>query len=84
MSSHKYYIGECPICDGYGMLEIIYNLKVKNCSIMCDECLAEWDNPENALKNINGCRESYKEVEARTATIKEITKAGWRKYVLAP
>ena len=49
---------------------------------MCEECLAEWNNPEYALKNVNGFRKAYTEVEARTATIEEIKEAGWEKYIL--
>lgn len=49
---------------------------------MCDECLAEWKNPEDALKNANGFRKSYIEVEAKTATIEEIKEMGWEKYIL--
>ena len=47
---------------------------------MCEECLAEWNNPEDALKNVNGFRKSYTEAEARTATIEEIKEAGWEKW----
>jgi hypothetical protein len=82
MKIQSYHIGKCPICGDYGMLEIIYNFKKKNCSIMCDECLAEWKNPEDALKNANGFRKSYIEVEAKTATIEEIKEMGWEKYIL--
>ena len=27
MNSQNYYIGNCPICREYGMLEILYNYK---------------------------------------------------------
>lgn len=49
---------------------------------MCDECLAEWNNPEDALNKVNGFRKSYTEVEARAATIDEIREAGWKNLFL--
>ena len=83
MNSQNYYVGKCPICGDYGMLEILYNFKENICSIMCDECLAEWNNPEDALKNVNGFRKSYKEAEARIATLEEIKEIGWEKYIIS-
>ena len=75
----SYYIKECPVCCG--MLEIVYDIKENKCSIMCDECSAEWDNPENAISNINGYRESSDEISVRTATLDEVKKMGWGKYI---
>ena len=75
------YIGVCKVCDA-GMLEIRYNFKKNFCKITCDECLAEWNNPEDALNNVNGFRKSYTEAEARVATIEEIREAGWEKYIM--
>ena len=49
------YIGICKVCQ-HGMLEIHFNFEKEVCSIACDECMAEWDTPENALKNVNGYR----------------------------
>ena len=77
-----YFIGNCPVCCDYGMLEILFNFKKKKCSITCEECLAQWNNPEDALKGVNGFRKSYPEAEARTATIEEIREAGWEKYIV--
>jgi len=75
------YIGICKVCN-YGMLEILYNFKIGKCSIMCDECLAEWNSPEEALDNINGFRKSYPKAEARRATLEEVANAKWEKYVI--
>ena len=75
------YIGVCKACN-YGMLEVQYNLKSKVCSIMCDECLAEWNTPNDALKKVNGFRKSYTEVESRTATMEEIKEIGWEIFIL--
>ena len=77
-----YFIGNCPICRDYGMLEILFNFKEKKCSIMCEECWAEWNSPEDVFKSVKGFRKSYPEAEARTATIEEIRAAGWEKYIV--
>jgi len=74
------YIGGCPVCCG--MLEIIIGVNDQKCSIMCDECSAEWDSPENALNRIGGSRSSSNGVKVRTATFDEIKKANWGKYVI--
>lgn len=75
------HIGQCPICCDYGMLEIVFNFESKKCSIICEECLLEFDNPENALQKINGIRKSYENAVARIATIEEVIEAGWEKYI---
>jgi len=85
MSTEKesqYYIGRCPICGNYGMLEIVVNISSKECFILCDECSAEWANPEDALKNINGKREFETSQRVRNATYEEIKNLGWEKYLL--
>ena len=64
------YIGICKVCN-YGMLEINFDIMKNDCSIMCDECFAEWNNPEDALRNVNGFRESYKMTQARKQRIKK-------------
>ena len=75
------YVGTCKVCK-YGMLEIHYNFKSNSYLVMCDECLAEWENPENALSNKNGCRKTYTEAEARIAGVEEIIEIGWGKYII--
>lgn len=73
-------IGVCKVCQ-YGMLEIIFNFQKQKCSIMCDECLAEWETPDNALQNVKGFRKSYEKFEARTATLEEVQQAGWENFI---
>ena len=74
-------IGNCPICREYGKLEVIINEKTHVCSVMCDECLAEWKTPEDAINNVNGLRELNSNNRVRTATMKEIVEQGWEKYI---
>ncbi len=75
------YIGRCPICRGYGMLEIVINDANKTYSVMCDECFAEWKTPEYALDNRGGFRDSTPNVRVRAATIDEIKTQGWERFI---
>lgn len=76
------YIGKCPICKGYGMLEAVISEKNGNCSILCEECFTEWNNPEDALKNRNRYRDRSFKDRIRSASFDEVTKAGWNKYMV--
>lgn len=78
------YIGKCPICNKYEMLETVMNESSNSLYIMCDECSAEWDNPEDALKDIRGHRETYPDSKVRSATVDEVTKESWNKYIIIP
>lgn len=49
---------------------------------MCDECLAEWESPEDALQNINGRRGNIQEGKVVNATLDEIIKIGWDKFIV--
>lgn len=76
-----FYIGSCPICNEYGRLEIDRDTTSGQCIIICEECLAEWQNPEDALKNINGKRQVCKANVLRSATLEEIKEIGWEKFI---
>ena len=78
----NYYVGRCPICGYYGQLEVCKNEKNNQCLVMCDEYLAEWKNPEDALQNINGHRGSIQEGKVVNATLDEIIKIGWDKFIV--
>ena len=75
------YIGNCPICHEYGMLEVVINDNTHTCSIMCDECFAEWKTPEDAANNVNGFREFNSTTRVRPATAEEIIEQGWEIYI---
>ena len=79
MQTNSFHIGNCPVCCGN--LEIITNIKNGTCSIMCDECSAEWNDPENALKNFGGSRATATGMTARAATLDEIRNVDWEKYI---
>ncbi len=75
----KLYVGQCLICH-QGMLEIVKEKKSGKIFVACDECEAEWETPEDALKNINGTRGKYGAVSE--VTFKEIQDLHWDKYIL--
>ena len=49
--------------------------KTKKIFICCDECEAEWNNPEDALKGINGTRNKHGEIEY--PNIEDILREKW-------
>lgn len=69
-----YNIGYCKICK-QGLLEIVKDKLTKKIFICCDECEAEWHNPEDALKGINGTRNKHGEIEY--PTIEDILREKW-------
>jgi len=73
------YVGHCLICK-QGMLEIVKEIKTGICFICCDECEAEWDNPENALENVYGSRMKYGLVTG--VTFDEVKSLKWDEYVV--
>lgn len=76
-----FYVGQCPICCGYGRLEIDKDISRDKLVVICEECLTEWETPQQALKNIGGQRRPVKE-KVRNATSDEIKIQGWDKFVL--
>ena len=45
MSTNNYRVAWCPICN-QGWVEIVKNRKSGLLYLCCDECKAEWTNPE--------------------------------------
>jgi hypothetical protein len=74
----EFFIGRCLICH-YGMLEIVKEKATGKIFIACDECEAEWANPEDALINKNGSRGKYGAVSEVSAD--EINGLRWNSYV---
>lgn len=78
-----YHAGECPLCKGYGRMELIYNFPTGKVSAMCEECGLEFDTIENYLNNKDGYRKFYKKLNkpvARDASEDEIKNSEW--YIL--
>lgn len=76
-----FYVGQCPICREYGRLEIDKDVTNNEYLIICEEYLAEWKNPQDALKNING-RRCFENGEIKGATFNEIKSLGWDKFIV--
>ena len=74
----EFYIGQCLVCR-QGMLEIVKEKATGKIIVTCDECEAEWDNPENALNKINGTRGKYGAVTE--VTLNEIQRLHWDRYL---
>ena len=45
VSTNNYRVAWCPICN-QGWVEIVKNRKSGLLYLCCDECKAEWTNPE--------------------------------------
>jgi hypothetical protein len=74
----EYHIGQCLFCH-QGMLEIVKEKTSGKIFVACDECEAEWENPEDALKKVNGTRGKYGAVSG--ITLNEIQALHWDKYI---
>ena len=74
----EYHIGQCLVCR-QGILEIVKEKASGRILVVCDECEAEWENPEDALKKVNGTRGKYGAVSG--VTINEIQALRWDKYI---
>ena len=80
MQTEGFNIGNCPICCG--LLEIVISINDHKCSIMCDECFAEWNTPENAFNKLGGFRTLTNEVRVKAASLDEIKRVNWEKYII--
>ncbi|MDE6781077.1 MAG: hypothetical protein K2J40_06430 [Ruminococcus sp.] len=79
-----YHTGECPVCRGYGRMEIIYNFPTGKVSVMCEECGLEFDTADDYLNNKNGYRTFYNKLSqpaARDASEDEIKNSEWYSLV---
>jgi hypothetical protein len=82
---NAYHVGNCPLCQGYGRMEVNYNFKSGNCYIECEECFLQFDTLNDFIENKNGYREFLKPNEkptVRLATIEEITNTEWYPYLM--
>lgn len=74
-----YWVGNgCPVC-GEGCLAIIKDMKTNTFSIMCDDCDAEWREP-----NISEETRLPRDIEhgkIKNATLEEIKELGWDGYI---
>ena len=76
--SKEFHVGQCLVCQ-QGMLEIVKEKESGQIFVVCDECEAEWKNPEDALKKANGTRGKYGAISG--VTLSEIQNLHWDKYI---
>lgn len=78
-----YHIGECPLCKGYGRMELLYTISVGKITAVCEECLLEFATTSDYKNNVNGYRVLCynSETSARPATIEEIEGTEWYPFV---
>ncbi len=72
------FIGQCLVCH-QGMLEIVKEKSTGIIFVACDECEAEWENPDDALKRVNGTRGKYGVILG--VSLDEIQVKKWDKYI---
>lgn len=77
-----YHIGECPVCKGYGRMEVLFDCNKNKCFVMCEECDLEFSSLKNYLR-MHGQRIYYyynpnhKLPVIRPATLDEIIDTEW-------
>jgi hypothetical protein len=76
--SIKYWTGVCGDC-GQGQLVIAKSEDQKHFFIICDDCEAEWKNPNMMRESRIPRYSDYKRV--KNATLEEIRELGWEKYI---
>jgi len=74
---NKYKVIWCPICR-QGWVEIVKERKTGMLFLCCDECEAEWTNPD-AIDANNGTR--FKFGEVIEPTVEDIELMDWLRYV---
>lgn len=78
-----YNVGHCPICNSYGVMELIFDKTINKVIIMCDECSLEFSCVSDYQSNINGHREFVEKDKlqdlpiVRNATLDEIINTEW-------
>ena len=68
-----YYIGFCKFCGG--VLGIEKDNRTGKVFIYCDECMSEWEDPNEALNNEGGTRFQFNDFE--DATEEDVKKLNW-------
>ena len=76
-----YYAGSCPLCGNYGDMEIMCYPASGSLSVVCEECMLEFETPNDYARCINGYRHSGVKAQSRPASIDEIAATGWYVFV---
>ncbi|PWW17063.1 hypothetical protein DFO73_1347 [Cytobacillus oceanisediminis] len=76
---YLYKVAWCPICS-QGWIEIVKDVETKELFLMCEECLSEWEHPNNVtVKNVIS---EINDNQVTAPTHKEIRSADWEKYII--
>lgn len=79
-----YNIGHCPVCNNYGIMEILFDTSLNKCIAMCDECNLEFSSVKDYQNNTNGQRVFFDSIDlpiVRYATIDEIKNTEWYPFI---
>lgn len=85
--NHIYNIGHCPVCNNYGIMEILFDKVLNKCIVMCDECCLEFSCINDYQNNINGHRTFFNQKDlpdlpiVRPATLDEIKNTEWYPFI---
>lgn len=75
-----YHIDECPVCRGYGRMEVLFDVNKNKCFVMCEECDLEFASVKDYLK-MHGRRVYFQPNQKlpviRPATLDEIINTEW-------
>ncbi len=80
-----FYAGQCPVCWSYGRLEMDKDVTDNEYLVIFEECHAEWKNPQDALRNVNGQRRNFARGEVRNvreSTYDVIKDLGWDRFIV--
>lgn len=79
MSSYKFKVGWCPVCN-QGWIQIVKDVKTHKLFLLCSECESVWHDP----KDIKSAKKAKRinELNITKPTIKEIKEIGWDKYLI--
>jgi hypothetical protein len=79
MNDDKFKVKWCPVCD-QGWVVIAKDKKTGKLFCYCKECETEWTQPQDVGVKV-GTHNAFG--VASEPTIKDISVAGWGKYVIA-
>lgn len=78
------YIDQCPVCD-QGTIIAVKNTKLNQFLLMCDDCDAQWLEPQLLKNGGFGALPPDKEIKnVVPMTYEEIIEIGWDKYIEKP
>ena len=78
-NEYRYKTAWCPICR-QGAVEFVKEEATRVMFLCCDECEAEWDDPEDI--NITGKGFPFKYGRVVEPSLEDIQAKGWEKYIM--